>query len=600
MNRGSGYLARIIHAVMAPFRAVLWMWRTFVLTPYYEVTASLGAFFGSVFSGARGKSVFQVLANVVLWLPRLLLSLVWSLGQWLWWALGAWPRLMRLRDLGWGLPALLLAICVVPILLVVRTNDNELLSSYQQEMQNCHEESAKTADAETKEKLLKRSLFFARCLTQLRPLDKSFRYNLAMLYSSLGEQDRGDAIMSELAPRDAVGFGPAHFSRARQLLSRPLGPDEFNSAVAHLESALKSPEIDRSDVHRQLGELYFQAYLMQESGGAMPRGLSKEALLNEAKNNFQSYVGTEVQPILRLSTILALQGNYEQARLSVQKLVADLKIKLDVNPTDVQTRVELARVLASALELKEASDVLQMGRIRKPDVRLDQELSNVYFAQAMEFQRRMPSAPELPYQALRASFEANPGNGMVVARLLQALLGTTKEAELARKMLADLPPKYQQSGIVRFLFGFDAERRQLPQIAEQQYGLARQSNDALAPAVVADVAFAAIDRKYVALPAAVGMQLTEAALRVWPNHPDLLFIRGRMSFQAQRFAEAVSELNKAVAAKKNDVTLTIRLADDVRLHATLGSAYAKIGQRDNAEAHLALARAAAARREPLK
>ncbi|MGC3968269.1 MAG: hypothetical protein QM775_13130 [Pirellulales bacterium] len=155
--------------------------------------------------------------------------------------------------------------------------------------------------------------------------------------------------------------------------------------------------------------------MMQESGGALPRGLSKESLLKEAHKNFLAYQGTEFQPVFRLSTILALQGNYEQARLQIQQIVGKLNLKLEVDPTDVQTRVELARVLASAMELKEAADVLHKGRIRKPDSRLDHELSNIYFAQAMEFQRRMSSAPELPYAALRSSLEANPGNGMVFA-----------------------------------------------------------------------------------------------------------------------------------------------------------------------------------------
>lgn len=600
MRNDDGPLSRLVRILMMPVHGLIWIWRNFVLAPYYDITSSLGAFLTRLFHGAAGRGPVGVAIDLVLWLPRLLWMMLVSIFHWVWWAFRAWPNLMQLRDLGWGLPALLLAIVAVPLLLVVKTNNNELLATYQAEMKDAYEGSAKTADPEAKNELLKRALFFARSLTQLYPADSAFRYNLAMLYSGLSDEDRGVAIMSELAPRDAVGYGPAHYSRARQILSRPLSADDFNAAVAHLESALKSKDVDRNEVHRQLGELYFQSYIMQESGGIIPRGLSKEALLDQAKKNFLAYQGSEVQPILRLSTILALQDNYEQARLSVQRLVADLTLKLESNPTDVQTRVELARVLASAMELKEASDVLQMGRIRKPDPRLDQELSNVYFAQAMEFQRRMPSAPELPYQALKASFEANPGNGMVVARLIQALSGTETEAKLARKMLSDLSAAHQNGGIVRFMMGYDAERRQLPQMAEQQYALARQAKDSLAPAVMADVAMAVIDRKYTGLQATAGMQLTEAAMRVWPNHPDLLFIRGRTNFQAQRFAEAVSELNKAVAAKKNDVTLTVRLADDVRLHATLGSAYAKLGQRNNAEAHLALARAAAARREPLK
>lgn len=598
--RDDGIFSRLVRILLLPFHGIFWLWQNFVLGPYYEITSSVGAFFGRLFHGATGRGPVGLVLDIVLWLPRLLLAMFVSIFQWIWWAIRAWPGLMRLPDLGWGIPALLLAIVAVPTLLIVRTHNNELLATYQTEMKDAYEASAKTADPEAKDKLLKRALFFARSLTQLYPADSAFRYNLAMLYSGLGDEDRSIAIMTELAPRDDVGYGPAHYSRARQILSRPLSADDFNAAVAHLESALKSKDVDRNEVHRQLGELYFQSYIMQESGGVIPRGLSKAALLDQAKKNFLAYQGSEVQPILRLSTILALQDNYEQARLSVQRLVADLTLKLEVNPTDVQTRVELARVLASAMELKEASDVLQMGRIRKPDPRLDQELSNVYFAQAMEFQRRMPSAPELPYQALRASFEANPGNGMVVARLLQALQGSETEAKLARKMLGELPPAHQNGGIVPFLLGYDAERRQLPQLAEQQYALARQAKDALAPAVMADVALAVIDRKYTGLPAPSGVQFMEAALRIWPNHPDLLFIRGRTSFQSQRYAEAVSELNKAVAAKKNDVTLTVRLADDVRLHATLGSAYAKLGQRNNAEAHLALARAAAARREPLK
>ncbi|MGC3968270.1 MAG: hypothetical protein QM775_13135 [Pirellulales bacterium] len=180
------------------------------------------------------------------------------------------------------------------------------------------------------------------------------------------------------------------------------------------------------------------------------------------------------------------------------------------------------------------------------------------------------------------------------------MLGAEKDATLARKMMAELPEKLSQSAAVQFLLGVDAEHRQLPQVAGEHFAKARASNDPLAPAVVADVAGALIGRKYLGLPPAAGGQLVETGLRIWPNHPDLLLIRGQTSFQAHRYAEAISDLNKAVVAKKNDATLTIRLADDVRLHQTLGSAYAKLGQRANAEAHLSLARAAAARKEQLQ
>ncbi|MBN8625595.1 MAG: hypothetical protein J0M17_08910 [Planctomycetes bacterium] len=600
MRNSGGLLALLWNILTAPLRALVWLWETLIVAPYYDVAGSLGAFFGRFFKSGRGPVGFLI--DLVLYVPRLLLLLLTSLFQWIWWAITAWPRLMQWQDLVWGLPSVVIAGAAVWYFLAIETDNNTLLASYQDEMREAFEKSGQTKDDEVKQQMTKRALFFARSLTQLQPLNQAFRYNLAMLYNGLGEEERGMAIVADLAPRDSIGFGPAHVTRAHQIFMKPMGPDEFNVAVAHMESALKStgPELNRNDVHRELGELYFQAYVAQESGGGISRGLSKDALLENAKKNYLSYQGEEVQPILRLSTILALQGNYEQARRSVQRIVDTLRNKLEINPTDVQSRVELARVLASAMELREASDVLEMGRIRKPDPRLDQELSNVHFARALEFQRRMPAAAELPFQALRSAFEANPGNGLVVARILQSLLGAEKEAALARAMLAELPQQYQSSGVAQFLLGYDADRRQLPQVAAEHYGRVRQSRDSLAPAVIAAFAAALIARKYSALPPSAGLQLTEAAMRIWPDHPDLLFIRGQTSFNARRYAEAIALLNKAVGEKKNDVTLTIRLADDVRLHQTLGSAYAKLGQRENAEDHMARARAAHARRESLQ
>ncbi|MGC3968268.1 MAG: hypothetical protein QM775_13125 [Pirellulales bacterium] len=233
MARERSFLEILWSAVTAPFRGLLWLWQVCVVAPYYDVTSSFGAIFGRVFRSFGGRGPIGIVLDILLWPFRLTWSLITSTFQWLWWALGTWPKLMKFQDLGWGLPALLVAAVAVPLLTVVHTNDNTLLSGYQERMQEAFEGSSKSATPEEKEKQLKTALFYARSLSQLRPLDRSFRFNLAMLYGGLGDESRSMSIMSELAPRDSVGFGPAHFTQARQILMRPLNADDFNSAVAH-------------------------------------------------------------------------------------------------------------------------------------------------------------------------------------------------------------------------------------------------------------------------------------------------------------------------------------------------------------------------------
>lgn len=600
MRKPQSFIGRLLYALAAPFRLIGWLWRVLIIAPYYEAAEALHNFRGWLFRGMGTTSWFRLLFHYLLWILYAPIWLVVEGAKWLWSAALNWPRYVRLRSLLAGLPALLVAAVAVPSLTLFHPDRNTLFATYQTNMQDLHVEASKEVDREKQGKLVDEALFYARSLSSMLPNDPAYQFSLAMLYSAKGDDVRSRAIMAELAPRNKIGYGPAHFAQAKQLVGRPMSPDDFKSAIAHFDSALRSNEVDRNEVHRELGRLYYQAYMALEAGGTNPLGLSLERMLENARDHFSKYQGTDPQVVISLGRILATQGNVEQAQLSVQKVLADLRTKLELSPSDVEARLQLAHAYASVRKLTEAGDLLVEGRIRNPDPRYDRELSNVFFAKSLEYQRNMPSAKELPFQALRSSFEANPGNGLTVAGFLQALLESEERANFARKTLTDLPPPLKSHPIVQFLLGFDAQRRSLPQIADQHFAAARNAEGSLAPAVFADIANVAMERGSGVLSPQVGHQLCESALRLWPTHPDLLYLRAKVNLQSRRYAEALADLNKAVAARQNDATLTLRLANDVRLNALLAAAYQSSGQQENAERHKRLAQAAAALKEPLK
>ncbi|MCE9608418.1 MAG: hypothetical protein K8U03_26340 [Planctomycetia bacterium] len=599
MNRRRGWS----HWLLAPVRGLSELFRIFVLVPYYETIRAVQGLGRWFTSGIGVRSWSGILSYYLFWLPRSLWHLIVSLVRVLYTAVVSWPRMMRLRDLATGLPAVIVAVPVILSLTMLRKDRNELTSMYHQGLNESYAAALKVRDPAIQKVEMEHALFYARSLARLDSEDMMYRFNLALLYLGSGDNDRALTMMSELAPRVDTGFGPAHLWMAKQILAKPLPRDNgepYRAAVAHLKRSLGSDKVDKNEAHRLLGELYFLSYSILKNDGINVLQLSPEAVLGEAKVHFQQCDGKDVNIASKLGRVLALQGNFGEARLVMQNLIDSLRVKVQFNDDDVVARLELARALSVVQEFTQATDVLEKGRIGKPDPRLDHELSNVYFLMSQDIQRKMPSAPALPFQALKNSFELNAGNGLVVARYLQALIRSPAEQLLARESLAGLSEKARSRGITKFMLGFDADHRGAPQLADQHYKASFASNDPETPSVVAEVAEAVIERRYPGMEKNEGVQIMQKGLQIWPTHPDLLVVRAFYYLQTSQYTNALGDLKQAVDAREKDVTLKLRIANESRVYELLAQTYLKLGQRINAEKFHRMAQSAAAKREPLK
>jgi len=603
--------------LMAPVRGLSEVFRLLVLVPYYETLRFLGQLGRSFVGGTGSKSFGGVFLYYLLWLPLTLWYLCVSLGRSALAALGTWPEKMRLRDLATGLPALIVAIPVVISLTMFRKDRNELTKMYQKGMVDSAVAAAKTKDAKEQKDEFEQSLFYARSLARIDPEEPMFRFNLALLYLKSGDNARGLTMISELAPYQELkngdlqlsgeetspaGFAPAHLWMAKQvMLKRPL---DFRRLYSHLNSALAGDKVDRNEIHKLLGDLYYTNYMLTTQLGKNPLNYDKDYSLRRAGEHFDAYIkgkGDDIRVAYAYGKVLLLQKNYATQQLIMEDVLKTMAAKSRLNANDVVARIEYATALTVSRNFREAVNVIQEGRNRTPDPRLEQFLSQIYFQYA-EFNRQsLPNAISLSYDELQKAFELDPNNASVAAGYLKGICGKRDDEKAAiRKSLDSVPPAIRNRAMTKFLVGFDADRRNLPQLSRPLYAEAAKANDPDTPSAIAEAVFFVFDNRVGEISKEDARKINDKALELWPTHPDLLFVRAFDFLQTHQYANAQVLLEKAVDAKKKNVKLNLRIAQDLLLYGDLATACRKQGIFNKADEYSRLAESAMAKREQLE
>ena len=92
---------------------------------------------------------------------------------------------------------------------------------------------------------------YYRKLAWLHETDVATQYGLALVAEQQGDHDRARGLMSDIAPDDSAGFGPAHFWLARDLVRRT---NRKPPAPNVLETLERHP--DHASAHVMLGRFY--------------------------------------------------------------------------------------------------------------------------------------------------------------------------------------------------------------------------------------------------------------------------------------------------------------------------------------------------------
>lgn len=553
---------------------------SWIMWPFYATIDVFYALFGGSTGNLQRRSWSQVFLDLVLFIPRW----VGVFLLWLYQLILIWPRMMRLRDLASGLPALLAALAAGFVLFFFEKDESKLISSYEFKSNNAYEKTRRESDMKQREADLKLAQFYARALVKLKPEDQTYRFNVAYIYQEMGENNRAQAIMDGLAPRNNQGFAKAHLWQADQLLSpdRPLTSDSLDAAEAHLLQALATYS-EPQEIHRRLGELYYYRYVRYNARSRDPWVPAREIYLAKAEFHLSQVADVDTKLALTLAEIRGLQGRTRQAELDVQTVVGKLTARLASVPDDLESRLHLARAYRMVRQFAEAANVLREGRNIRPDIRLDQELSSIYYFLSLDYQQRNPNSLPEQFAALQDAYRAFPTNNYVAHRFVQALSSSSaEEAEFARSALQSLVDNRTPGQLATLFLGFDSLRRTLPAKAEDYFRTIRGQKSDGSAEVIAGLATAVLAGQVKSLNPTAVNALFEASLRVWPDSPDLLAVRAQQHLLLRQYALALNDLLKALE----------RSPRNVKLHEMIAVTYQQLGQVEQARKHHQLAASA--------
>jgi tetratricopeptide (TPR) repeat protein len=463
----------------------------------------------------------------------------------------------------------------------------EALELLQSAYQECADVVRDKTDAQEARGLQEKMLVYLRALAEIAPDEPLYQFGIAKVHYLLGEIDQGRKIMERLAPRHRPGFAPAHVWMAERLFDAR----SYDDALWHLEFAL-AQDSKQSDVHLLMAQVYFTMctnYLPEPLNAAQ---LPKNVLLDKCRRHLLESPQDNRQVQSMLGKVHALLGQKDDALRAIGSLVDDYRQVLKTKPDDIESRIRLAQSYRDVGEFGSAVEALQEGIRLKPDPKLDFELSMTFFLMADYQQRNAPNSLDQQYAALRLGYVAYPASPYVAARFAQGLVGSKEDAAAARSSLLtliDAPAAKGTSsrGMAVFLLGFDAQQRNLVVQARRYFDDAKTITDDKIAGAVANMSLASLQRRTGMIDSATALRLTDSAISVWPENPNLQMVRGWNDLRNKNHASALNSFNKALKYR----------TDDPVLHTMLVETYRGLGQSENAEKHKRLAEAAKVREQ---
>lgn len=401
---------------------------------------------------------------------------------------------------------------------------------------------------------------YSRKLVLLDELGPTTRYALARVAEHEGDLFRARRLMSNLAPATGSGYPRAHFWMAKQLMrAKSQGsPVRVDEVVHHLTESLSTPA-NRQQAHEWLGQLHLA-----------------NGDLDQAAIHFEEAAPRHPELYLTLAEIRARQKD-DAGMVKALKLGDDyFRGRVEQDESDVVARVSLARGKLIGGDYGEAERILLNGIANTDDRRLREVLTQVYVAMADQYTSDLPQDLAERLEFLKKALHYTPNHPGTLNRLAAFVRYSGSEADAARAILKDLLANGQVPATVHLVLGsaaaadgrWDEARLHL----EQAYRA-----DKRLPAVLNNLAWVLTNGDPPELDRA--LSLADAALELAPSHPEIRATRGQILARLERWHDAVSDLEAALASFPNRPTL----------HKVLADAYDALGDDEMAQRHRALA-----------
>ncbi len=394
------------------------------------------------------------------------------------------------------------------------------------------------------------------------------KFNRAVLDIGLGRTAAGMAVLSQLAPDDSFGYGPAHLWLAQKFISADpsISGDNGHTVVHHLKSALRDTP-DNKAIQMALGHYYYRT----DSPANAIKYLTPMA-------------GEQPELHFVIANLHSAIGDQELAEKHFELAAEMLTERLTEYPGEVETRTNLAISQFKTGKIKRAIKTLVDGiDPANPDPALSQTLSSFYLAESDRLRQSLrPDEPEFLQSLVMLSHALNaaPNNVEAVNRIAAIASDQGPTAEKAVEVVKQLLTEGKMTATAHLILGTASLQKGNTERAKRHYGQA-YALDPKMPALLNNIAWV-LAHEDPPQPAK-SLEIINLALananRDNPIIPYMLDTRGQIYLQLERWNEALIDLERALTD----------MPDNPGVHKALAIAYRNLGEPGLANEHEKLA-----------
>lgn len=418
-------------------------------------------------------------------------------------------------------------------------------------------------EAETYRAMNSGNLIRARnCLDSLIQLSgdnprQEYLYQLAKLSSLAGDQDRSFRLLQRLTLPDRPGYALAHQDLAVMMLSQVQpSEDSLNEAERHIRSLLETRPNDPG---------YLKLLAQLELTRKRPEdALKTYGLMLDADPS----IGVPMGKIL-----LDLKRDEEAKRL-LEQAFGRLKVKLDQNFENVDTRLQMAEALLLLKQFPEAARIVQQGiTLGDPSDRLSQSMGIVLGRWAASLGTSIDDLHR-KLNLLMQGLSISPTNPLLLDefwKLAMKELGTDPDQIVKLRVLGTNPAVLDTiAGLIALRQNkLDEAKKLIESAVKRSPDLAVLLNN-----------FSTVG-EFKNESGSKGVELLSILLDIIPENVNIRENRGLIYLRQEKFAQAAEDLEKVVTVAPEKRTV----------HQALSIAYGKLGQKEKADEHASIAEA---------
>jgi tetratricopeptide (TPR) repeat protein len=386
-------------------------------------------------------------------------------------------------------------------------------------------------------------------------LSDSDRLNWVFTLANTGEGEKASQILDELAPDDAIGFGPAHRAKAVNLSAR-IGQSKDPLTLRKLKHHLDNSQ----ETSEQIDRAWAVYYLAVDE---------TEKALGYLKNASES----NPEFLLLIANINESKGRTGQRNTALRAAETAYRELVLKDPLDVKSRVTLAKVLSQLENYAEAERTLLTGLRLQPEPVIKRATAD-FFVLQHDLSAKRKDGFGRQFAFLQNALALDENYVAVYQRLiaLYQKQPDSEEATSIKKQLLDSVTSDRPSSMAHFALSnvlwMEDEKDKAEWHLEQAYNLDKNFT-----VIVNNLAWMLAHRKNPDLDRA--LELAETALSKSPNDSRFLDTQATILMKQGNFQDAVTQFQKALPNSKVSKNI----------HRNLAICFRKLGRDDLAEQH---------------